>query len=132
LFVVDSLFYLFALLQGSTSRTSSKYNDISNKQNKDMEDNLNNIKNKKRLDYYLVASLLFVFGSIIYVIASIQQYYGITSDLMNLIGAIIFMIDSLFYILSAFQFRSDDLEVPFIHRSNIFLISIANKDHILV
>ena len=121
LFVIDSLLYLLALTQGSHSRTTSWITVSNNNDN-----NTKPILNNWRIDYYLFGSLFFVIGSVVYVIAAVQDFQLNNSEDMYLLGAIIFMIDAPLYIISGYQIRSASVEVSFLKRKYIFFIELKD------
>ena len=79
--------------------------------------------------FSFLGSLFFLLGSIVYVIASVNEYNNNNnnnnnSDFLYLLGAVVFVVDSFFYIVSGYQLRSEVFEIPFLKRKNIFFIEL--------
>jgi len=108
LFVVDSLCYLFAVFDGKHSRAPSQTKKI--------------CSFSSPLDFYFQATIFFIFGSVVYVAAAVQDIFAVDSSQMYLLGAIIFLIDAPCYILSGYQLRDEAKEVPILQRRNMFFI----------
>lgn len=111
IFIFDSFFYLFALFSGAHSRSSGS---------KDL------IKNRNKcihieIDVYLLASIFYIFGSFVYFAAAIQDIRNVNSSTTYMLGAVIFIIDSILYLLSSYQNRSDE-ETTVFDRSNKFYL----------
>lgn len=147
IFIVDSLFYFFALLSNvdnSRVRTSvHQHND-------------ERLVLRSRLDFYFVATLLFFIGSIFYLLSALDALHGnkgahtsyitsskilnvlictyinihvlnytaIWTSFWNLIASFIFLIDSPMYLLSGWQERSECDEVHFLNRRYVYLTYI--------
>jgi predicted acyltransferase len=109
LFVFDALFYTFACFDGETSRAPAH-----------MEFSMTF---SSTFDWYLAACTLFIVGSVMYFIASIQDYYGEDTTMIYFVAALNFMVDSVLYLMSAFHRRDPDLDVPICKRG-IWVFSI--------
>ena len=111
LFIVDSILYLLAIIWPENSLlrfTPSPAWTF-----------------RSSIDWYFIASLLFFFGSVVYLLAAVMaSRLGNKEEVayLNLYGAVIFMIDSPIYFISAFQERSDEVELDFLNRKNYFFI----------
>jgi len=114
IFILDSLFYLFALIW-------SKYSVVSMK---------HTIKCPfhSRIDIYLIATLLYIAGSVVYLVQSVQVYLRQDSSVSNLLAACIFMVDAPLYVASVFHERNEDNELGFLLRRNIFIIDEVTYD----
>lgn len=104
LFVLDSFCYLFALIWSANSvvRMTRK----------------TSCPLKSSIDWYLIATILYIIGSVVYQIQSVQAYLNQDSTISNLVAACIFMVDAPLYVVSVFH-RS---EVGFWERKNMFII----------
>jgi len=107
-FVIDSLLYLFALFEGEHSR-APRIRDAAYTLRYD-------------LDFYFQGTIFFILGSLVYLGAAVQDLLFIDSSFMNLLGALIFLIDAPLYIISGYQFRDEKREVPIFNRGNILFI----------
>ena len=90
---------------------------------------------RSSIDLYFIASLLFVLGSIIYLLAAVMASRLGDKEIvayLNLCGAIVFMVDSPLYYISAFQERSDEVELDFLKRKNYFFIDDIEQMHAYV
>ena len=111
LFIFDSLFYFFAIIWAENSVLRFTIPPT--------------WTFRSSIDWYLIASLLFILGSIIYLMAAIMASKignKVEVAYLNLYGAVVFMIDSPLYYISAFQERSDEVELDFLKRKNYFFI----------
>ena len=106
-FLFDSVFYFMALLGGSHSRSGRPHGTHA----------AHNYTLESSVDFYFFASLLFILGSIVYIIASLQAYQGKNSDAMNMLGAAVFVVDSILYLLSGRQSRDEEDEMPIVERA---------------
>ena len=110
LFVVDSFFYLFAIIWADNSKVRFTY--------------VPNWTFRSAFDWYFLATLLFIFGSFIYLVAALDTSYSEKEEVaaLNLYAAIVFIIDSPLYYLSNFQERLESTEVDLLDRQNYFFI----------
>ena len=108
LFVLDSFCYLFALIWSANSvvRMTRK----------------TPFPLKSSIDWYLIATILYIIGSVVYQIQSVQAYLNQDSTISNLVAACIFMVDAPLYVVSVFHQRNEDSEVGFWERKNMFII----------
>lgn len=110
-FVLDSLLYLLALIYSQHSVARYVY-----QQKRTFE---------FTLDLYFIATILFIAGSIVYLIESVQSYYGQSAaDYSGFIAATIFLFDAPIYLASAYQRRNEFDEVDFTSRKNLFFLEL--------
>ena len=110
LFIFDSMCYLFAIFWSENSKVRFT---------PEMK-----IYFKSDIDWYLIATILYICGSVTYVVQAVQVYLLQDSSLSNLIAASVFMVDGPLYVASSFHKRDDDAdsEVDIFHRRYIFII----------
>jgi uncharacterized membrane protein YtjA (UPF0391 family) len=112
-FVFDSIFYFLALVFSDQCKTRFTY-----KQTRTFE---------YSIDLYLIATILFIVGSIIYLIEAVQAYNDDPfSELSSLLGSIVFMIDAPLYLLSIYQRRYDFDEVDLFNRKYFFVLEYSH------
>lgn len=115
LFLLDSILYTFAMFHGECSRAPSNISSDGK------------WSFRSQIDWYMLACLLFVVGSLVYVIAAMQAFQNEAAMIWNLLGAIIFLIDSALYLASAFHYRNENMEGDIADRRYIWWIEhIAN------
>jgi len=107
LFVFDSTFYLLALFENKPRKEPTKQKSS---------------VDRSSLDFYLLGTLLFIFGSYIYLGAAIQDLCDIDSSFLYLLGGLVFLLDAPLYIISAYQATEESNEVFILERKNIFLL----------
>jgi hypothetical protein len=116
LFVFDSIFYFLAIVQSEYSRCRSSYVQPC----KCTFDSL--------IDIYLIATLVFIVGSVVYLIEAVQAHYQEEDAVSsNLVAASIFLLDAPLYLVSLYQYRSDN-EIAFLERKNFFLLEFNDND----
>jgi hypothetical protein len=98
LFLLDSVLYTFAMFHGECSRAPSNISSDGK------------WSFRSQVDWYMLACLLFVVGSFVYVVAAMQTMQNESAIFWNLLGAIIFLVDAALYIASAFHYRNEDME----------------------
>lgn len=109
IFVFDSIFYTLACFDGETSRAPAH-----------MEFSLTF---DSTFDWYLAACMGFIIGSVMYLVAAVQDYYLEDTTTLYFVAAINFMVDSVLYLMSAFHRRDPDLDEPICQRG-IYIFSI--------
>jgi len=107
LFVIDSVVYMLGLMAGEISRAPRPEGAVA--------------LFKSSIDWYLLASLTYILGSVVYFFAAVCTEYQQDASVLNLVGGIIFIIDGPLFLISGLQYR-DKQETPFANRQKIFSI----------
>ena len=119
LFVVDAICYIFAMRKGAKARATRQ--DSFGYASPD--GCLTRFYFKSgNVDWYILASLGFLIGSILYVVAAYLDFIEVDTTNLYLTGALLFQVDALLYSISGFQVREEDFELPITQRKVFFLI----------
>ena len=112
IFVLDSFCYTFAVFHGEHSRVRRG----------DALDKMSRYKFRSRIDWYLIATLLFVVGSLVYLLSAVTSFIGMDSSGISLLGSCVFLLDAPIYVISGLQYRDEEREVYILFRQNAFII----------
>ena len=110
LFVVDSFLYLAAIIWSKASKVRFEYDIHAS------------LAFSSRIDWYLIATILFIAGSVAYLVVEIQARLGEDSSDTNLLAAVILFVDAPCYLVTSYQIRNEHIEINLLERKNIFLI----------
>jgi hypothetical protein len=113
LFVLDSMCYLFAVIWSENSKVRLR---------PEMK-----VSFDSNIDWYFLATLFYILGSVAYQVQAIQAFLKQESSLSNLVAATVFMIDAPLYVVSSFHKRVDDDEIDLTQRENLFIIEKSKK-----
>ena len=115
-FIVDSFCYLIAALGGETSRAPThSYSQ--------------GYTFKSVIDWYLLATILFIIGSFLYLWEAILQLQDRDATIPTLVAAALFVVDAALYITSAFHDRRDqDYEVHVLQRKYYLIIEHSHNE----
>ena len=93
LFLASAICYLYGVKEGEIAHSSRKGTAL--------------YCFRSFIDYYYIATLLFVISTMTYIVSHIQYYCSFDYKLMNLSAAVMNVISAVFYLISGFQVRND-------------------------
>jgi hypothetical protein len=121
LFIIDAILYFIALTDENQLITDIETNSSEDKIADVDWCTVDSYRFHDDFDWYFLATLLFLLGSVVYLIAAILDLYSKSPVTANFIAAVVFLFDSPFYVASGLQKRNGN-EVAFWKRKNYFYI----------